>query len=90
MLHSMATTPHELTAREVFARNLRRARRWKDISQEELADRAGLNRNYVSEVERKQRNISVDNMGRFARALDLPLSDLLDVAFLKAFRDKEL
>ena len=86
----MATTLHKLTAREVFARNVRRARRWKDISQEELADRAGLNRNYVGEVERGQRNISVDNMGRFAHALGLPLSDLVDVALLKGFGGKEL
>jgi len=67
-----------LTAREVFARNLRRARRIKDVSQEELGLRAGLSRAYVSSVEGGGRNISVDNMGLLADALNLPLRDLVD------------
>jgi len=67
-----------LTAREVFARNLRRARRIKDVSQEELGLQAGLSRAYVSSVEGGGRNISVDNMGLLADALNVPLRDLVD------------
>lgn len=65
------------TAREVFASNLRRARRLKDVSQEQLGFDAGLSRAYVSSVERAARNVSIDNMGRLAEALQLPLADLV-------------
>ncbi|MDO4795171.1 MAG: helix-turn-helix transcriptional regulator [Brachymonas sp.] len=65
-------------ARDVFAHNLRLLRRIKDISQEALALDAGLNRTYVSDVERGSRNISIDNMESLAQALDVPLKDLLD------------
>jgi transcriptional regulator with XRE-family HTH domain len=67
-----------LTAREVFARNVRRVRRLKDISQESLALDLGMSRPYLSSVERRTRNVSVDNMGRLAEALGVPLSDLVD------------
>jgi transcriptional regulator with XRE-family HTH domain len=71
-------------AREVFAKNLRRQRRLRDISQEELALRSGLSRTYVSEVERAGRNISIDNMGLLANALQVPLKDLVDTDMFKA------
>ncbi len=48
-----------------------------DLSQEKLADLAGLHRTYVSSVERKRRNISIDNMERLAEALGLQVADLL-------------
>ncbi len=66
------------SAREVFARNLRRARRLKDVSQEQLALEAGMARAYVSSVEAGARNISIDNMGKLAVALAVPLRDLVD------------
>lgn len=69
-----------LSARELFGRNLRRTRRLKEVTQEELALRADLSRTYVSEVERGARNISIDNMSRLAEALDVPLRDLVDPA----------
>jgi transcriptional regulator with XRE-family HTH domain len=72
--------PNKLSARETFGQNLRRARRLKDISQEELASRAELSRTYVSEVERGVRNVSIDNMGLLAQALGVPLRDLVDPA----------
>lgn len=71
------------TPRLVFARNVRQARRLKDLSQEALALQAGLSRTYVSEVERGTRNISIDNMGLLADALGVPLRDLLDIDMLK-------
>lgn len=62
----------------VFAANLRLARRLRDVSQEALALDAGLSRTYVSEVERGERNVSIDNMGLLAEALQIPLRDLVD------------
>jgi transcriptional regulator with XRE-family HTH domain len=70
--------PPKLTARQIFARNVRRYRRISDISQEELALMAGMSRSYVSGVEREERNVSIDNMGKMADALGVELKDLLD------------
>lgn len=66
------------TARQVFARNLRRIRRVREISQEQLALDAGMSRSYVSGIEREERNVSIDNMGVLADALQVPLKDLVD------------
>jgi len=66
-------------ARLRFAANLRRERLAQGISQEELADLAELHRTYVGSVERGERNISIDNMESLAKALGLPLEDLLVV-----------
>jgi len=71
-------TPPRLTARQIFARNLRRFRRMREISQEELALQAGMSRSYVSGVEREERNISIDNMGQLADALGVALKELVD------------
>jgi len=67
-----------LSTREIFGRNLRLARRLKEVSQEELALRADLSRSYVSEVERGVRNVSIDNMGLLAQALGIPLHNLVN------------
>ena len=53
----------------LFARNLRGARSRAGLSQEALADGAGLHRTYVSSVERAERNISILNIERLAAAL---------------------
>lgn len=74
----MKKVTEALTARAVFARNLRRARRTRDITQEVVALDAGLTRAYVSSVERGARNISIDNMGVLADAVGVPLKDLVD------------
>ena len=74
----MKKTSQALDARAVFARNLRMARRLRDISQEALGLDSGLSRAYVSSVEGGQRNVSIDNMGLLARALQVPLRDLVD------------
>lgn len=66
-----------MSARMRFALRLRAKRQELGISQEELADRAGLHRTYVGSVERGERNISIDNMERLAQAMALDLSNLL-------------
>lgn len=77
----------QLSAREIFGRNLRRARRLKEVTQEELALRADLSRTYVSEVERGARNVSIDNMGLLSQALGVPLRDLVDPALFNILDD---
>lgn len=69
------TTPK---SRKIFARNLREIRVKQGLSQEELADIAGLHRTYVGSVERGERNISIDNMERLASALKINIQDLLN------------
>lgn len=65
------------SARLIFAANVRRIRRGKGISQEELADLASLHRTYIGSVERGERNVSIDNMERIARALAVSLAEML-------------
>lgn len=46
------------------------------VSQEELAERAGLHRTYVGDIERGGRNVSLENIEKLAGALELSLPDL--------------
>jgi transcriptional regulator with XRE-family HTH domain len=66
------------STRLTFAENLRSARVARGLSQENLADLAGLHRTYVGSVERGERNISIDNMECLSRALGLEVIDLLN------------
>ena len=65
-------------SRQIFARNLKEMRVKQRLSQEKLADMAGLHRTYVGSVERVERNISIDNMERLASALNITIQDLLN------------
>ena len=56
--------------RRTVARNLKRLRRQKGMSQEELADRAEINRNYVGMIERSENAATVDMLEKLAEALD--------------------
>jgi transcriptional regulator with XRE-family HTH domain len=60
-----------------FGEQLRRVRARRRVSQERLAELAGLHRTYVSSVERGLRNISLLNIDKLARALDVPLASLM-------------
>jgi ribosome-binding protein aMBF1 (putative translation factor) len=66
------------SARLLFAKNLREARKARGISQEKLAELAGLHRTYIGSVERGERNITVDNMERLAHALGVAIQVLLE------------
>ncbi len=48
-----------------------------NISQEDFAERAGLHRTYISDLERGKRNVSLENIEKLAKALDLSMSDLM-------------
>ena len=65
------------TARTALAYNLRLLRTQRNISQEELAGLAGLHRTFVGSVERGERNVSIDNIEKLAKALKVSVVDLL-------------
>lgn len=73
-----ATELSIMDIREIFARNLRTARRAKGFSQEELAHRADLDRTYISSLERSVYNATIDVVDRLATALQIEPGSLLD------------
>ena len=69
---------HKGPLRDVLARNMRRLRAERGLTQEALAHECGINRTYLSGVERSERNISIDNIARIARGLRVKAHILLD------------
>jgi ribosome-binding protein aMBF1 (putative translation factor) len=55
--------------RDVLAKTMRTLRRARGLSQEALADEIGIDRTYCGSVERAERNVSIDNVARIAKAL---------------------
>jgi transcriptional regulator with XRE-family HTH domain len=60
-----------------FGTNLRKTRLGKGISQERLADLAGLHRTYISSVERGERNVTLQTVEKLARALGVSMARLM-------------
>ena len=60
-----------------FGSRVRELRKKKGLSQEALALEAGLDRSYIGGVERGERNISLENMTKLARAIGIHPSKFL-------------
>lgn len=56
---------------EVFGKNVRRLRTQKGLSQERFAERCGLHRTYISDIECFYRNVSLVTVQRIAQALEV-------------------
>lgn len=69
----MAVNP-ELKKFGEYVLKLRKAR---NLSQEQLAELAGLHRNYIGGIERGERNVALINIVRLAKALGVPPSELI-------------
>jgi ribosome-binding protein aMBF1 (putative translation factor) len=63
--------------RQWFATNLRKARKASGITQMELRARTGFSQSFISEAENGITAISLDNAAQLARAVGLPLADLI-------------
>jgi transcriptional regulator with XRE-family HTH domain len=77
MQKSALVTLTSPNARELLAANIVKLRKVRGYSQEELAHEAGLHRTFVAHVERRARNISLDNVERLAAALNVQVHELL-------------
>jgi transcriptional regulator with XRE-family HTH domain len=60
-----------------FGVRVRQLRKQKDISQEELAHRADLHRTYIGMIERAEKNITLLNIEKIAKALDVEVNALV-------------
>ena len=63
---------------ERFGFAVRRRREELGMTQEDLAEKAGIHRTYVSDIERGSRNVSLINIDRLAAALGLKLAGLFE------------
>ena len=63
------------TILEKFGEKVRKERRQKGLSQEELAARAGVHRTYIGMIERSEKNITLENIEKITTALGLKISD---------------
>jgi len=77
---TVSSAPSKAKSRKVLAANLRAHRNRLGLSQEALADRAGLHRTYVGSIERSERNVSIDNIDKLAGALGVSPARLLTPA----------
>jgi len=66
-----------MNIRDILAVNVRRLREAREWSQEELADRAGIDRTYISSIERSKYAASIEILDRLARALNVEAAELL-------------
>ena len=73
----MALKPHECPLVEVFAVRVRSRRQELGLSQEQLAEKAGVHRTYVGMLERGEKNVTIYNIERIAHALSVEPATLL-------------
>jgi len=59
---------------------MRALRAAQNLSQEALADLAGVHRTYIGSIERRERNVSIDNVELIAAALGVDICDLLSAS----------
>jgi transcriptional regulator with XRE-family HTH domain len=63
---------------KAFGNRIKGIRIAKKLSQEQFAEQTGFHRNYIGMLERGERNISLRNIAALAKAMKIPIKDLLD------------
>jgi transcriptional regulator with XRE-family HTH domain len=61
-----------------FGKKIRKERQLRNLSQEELGQKAKVHRTYIGMIERAEKNITLKNMNKIAGALGLKINDLID------------
>ncbi len=61
-----------------FGQSVQRHRKALGLSQEQLADKTGVHRTYIGMIERAEKNITLCNIERIAKALNVPITSLFD------------
>lgn len=64
---------------KIFGNNVKKYRKLNNMSQETLAELSGLHRTYISDIERYQRSISLNNIEKIANALNIKPAKLFEV-----------
>ena len=59
-----------------FGKKVREKRTGLDLSQEELAERAGVHRTYIGMIERAEKNITLGNVEKICKALQIPINQI--------------
>lgn len=59
-----------------FGKTLRRLRKDQGVSQEAFADKCDLHRTYISDIERGERNVSLENIEKIAKVLNIQISEM--------------
>ena len=62
-----------------FGNKVRERRLKLGLSQEELASRAGVHRTYIGMIERAEKNITLENIEKIAKALEIPIDKLMNL-----------
>ena len=70
-----------MNIKQALGKRIKTLRNELGFSQEELADRAGIDRTYITSVECGKRNISIVNIEKIATALRVTLSKLFDFEY---------
>jgi len=61
-----------------FGERVRKERRKRGLSQEQLAEKANVHRTYIGMIERAEKNITLANIEKIAKALKIKISDLIN------------
>jgi len=61
-----------------FGKRIREERLKRGLSQEDLASKAKVHRTYIGMIERAEKNITLSNIDKVAKALDMPIKDLMN------------
>lgn len=72
----MKGVPSALRLYQILGETVRTERVKAGFSQEELAEKANLTRNYIGQTERAEKRITLETLARIARALGVRVSDL--------------
>ena len=63
---------------KTVGRRLRSCRQAQAFSQEKLAERAGLHPTYIGQVERGEKNLTIESLEKIAGALNMPIADVFE------------